>query len=95
MYRVVNRTPQRRPQQRNCVDQGSELISRDLDLWEYVRDIVLDFSRTGRPSNNAFAEACNEHIRAEFLYAHWFLTLADGQEKLATRRRCHNEHRPI
>src|SRR5262249_14100093 len=27
------------------VDQGSEFISRDLDLWAYQKDVVLDFSR--------------------------------------------------
>lgn len=29
------------------VDQGSEFISRDLDLWAYKRDIELDFSQPG------------------------------------------------
>ena len=27
------------------VDQGSEFISRDLDLWAYQKGVVLDFSR--------------------------------------------------
>lgn len=31
------------------VDQGSEFISRDLDLWAYQRDVVLDFSRPHSP----------------------------------------------
>jgi putative transposase len=31
------------------VDQGSEVISRDLDLWAYCRGVVLDFSRPGKP----------------------------------------------
>ena len=26
------------------VDQGSEFISRDLDLWAYQRGVILDFS---------------------------------------------------
>jgi putative transposase len=25
------------------VDQGSEFISRDMDLWPYPRDVGLDF----------------------------------------------------
>jgi hypothetical protein len=33
------------------VDQGSELISRDLDLWAYTRGVTLDFSRPGKPTN--------------------------------------------
>lgn len=27
------------------VDQGSEFVSRDMDLWAYQRGVVLDFSR--------------------------------------------------
>ena len=26
------------------MDQGSEFISRDLDLWAYANDVILDFS---------------------------------------------------
>lgn len=29
------------------VDNGSEFISRDLDLWAYANDVTLDFSRPG------------------------------------------------
>jgi len=31
------------------VDQGSEFVSRDLDLWAYARGVTLDFSRPGKP----------------------------------------------
>ena len=36
------------------VDQGSEFVSRDMDLWAYQRGVVLDFSRPGKPTDNAF-----------------------------------------
>ena len=36
------------------VDQGSEFVSRDLDLWAYQNDVTLDFSRPGKPTDNAF-----------------------------------------
>ena len=39
------------------VDQGSEFVSRDLDLWAYQRGVTLDFSRPGKPTDNAFIEA--------------------------------------
>ena len=32
------------------VDQGTEFVSRDLDLWAYQRDVTLDFSRPGKPT---------------------------------------------
>ena len=36
------------------VDQGSEFVSRDLDLRAYRHGVVLDFSRPGKPTDNAF-----------------------------------------
>lgn len=76
------------------VDQGSEFISRDLDLWAYRHGVVLDFSRPGKPTDNAFIEAFNGRFRAECLNAHWFLTLADAWEKVEAWRRYYNEVRP-
>ncbi|MHC2357597.1 transposase InsO family protein [Sinorhizobium meliloti] len=31
------------------VDQGTEFVSRDLDLWAYAKGVTLDFSRPGSP----------------------------------------------
>lgn len=76
------------------VDNGSEFISRDLDLWAYANDVTLDFSRPGKPTDNGFIEAFNGRFRAECLIAHWFLTLADAREKLEDWRRDYNEVRP-
>jgi putative transposase len=49
------------------VDQGSEFVSRDLDLWAYAKGVTLDFSRPGKPTDNAFIEAFNGRLRAECL----------------------------
>ena len=76
------------------VDQGSEFVSRDLDLWAYQNDVTLDFSRPGKPTDNAFIEAFNGRLRAECLNTHWFLSLADAREKLECWRRDYNEVRP-
>ena len=76
------------------VDQGSEFVSRDLDLWAYAHDVILDFSRPGKPTDNAFIEAFNGRLRAECLNAHWFMTLGDAREKLECWRRDYNEVRP-
>lgn len=32
------------------VEQGSEFVSRDLDLWAYAKGVTLDFSRPGKPT---------------------------------------------
>src|SRR3954449_8029235 len=76
------------------VDQGSEFISRDMDLWAYAKGVTLDFSRPGKPTDNAYIEAFNGRFRAECLNAHWFLTLADAAEKMEDWRRYYNEERP-
>ena len=76
------------------VDQGSEFVSRDLDLWAYQNSVTLDFSRPGKPTDNAFIEAFNGRLRAECLNTHWFLSLADAREKLECWRRDYNEVRP-
>jgi len=76
------------------VDQGSEFISRDLDLWAYQKDVVLDFSRPGKPTDNAFIESFNGKFRAECLNAHWFLSLDDARAKMEEWRKDYNEVRP-
>jgi len=76
------------------VDQGTEFVSRDLDLWAYHRGVTLDFSRPGKPTDNAFIEAFNSRFRAECLNTHWFLSLADAREKMEDWRKYYNEERP-
>ncbi len=36
------------------IDQSSELISRDLNLWAYQRGLEQHFSRPGKPTDKAF-----------------------------------------
>ncbi|AMS45271.1 putative transposase [Aminobacter aminovorans] len=76
------------------VDQGTELVSRDLNLWACTKGVTLDFSRLGKLTDNAYIEAFNGRFRAERLSAHWLLTLADAAEKLEDWRRYYNEVRP-
>lgn len=76
------------------VDNGSEFVSRDMDLWAYQRGVTLDFSRPGKPTDNAFIEAFNSKLRSECVNTHWFLSLEDACEKLDQWRRHYNEERP-
>ena len=76
------------------VDQGTEFVSRDLDLWAYQRGVTLDFSRPGKPTDNAFIESFNGKFRAECLNAHWFMSLDDARRKCEAWRRDYNEERP-
>jgi putative transposase len=76
------------------VDNGPEFISKALDRWAYEAGVTLDFSRPGKPTDNAFVESFNGRLRDECLNAHWFLSLADARSKIETWRRHYNESRP-
>jgi len=56
--------------------------------------VVLDFSRPGEPTGNAYIESFNRSFRDECLNTHWFLSLDDAREKIETWRRDYNEFRP-
>jgi putative transposase len=76
------------------VDNGPEFISKDLDRWAYWNKVVLDFSRPGTPSDNAFIEAFNSRFRQECLNQHWFLSMEDAQTKIDAWRKEYNSDRP-
>jgi putative transposase len=54
----------------------------------------LDFSRPGKPTDNAYIESFNGRFRQECLNEHWFLSLDDAREKVEAWRRDYNEARP-
>ena len=54
----------------------------------------LEFSRPGKPTDNAFIESFNGSLRDECLNVHWFDDLTDAKEKLQAWRREYNESRP-
>jgi hypothetical protein len=47
------------------VDQGSEFVSRDPDLWACTNDVTVDFSRPGKPTDRAVVR-------------HWFKDNGEG-----------------
>ena len=76
------------------VDNGPEFAGRLLDQWAYLNKVELDFSRPGRPSDNAYIEAFNSRIRQECLNASWFLSMADARQRINDWRIDYNQHRP-
>lgn len=76
------------------VDNGPEFISKDLDRWAYWNKVELDFSRPGKPSDNAFIEGFNSRFRQECLNEHWFMSLDDARDKIETWRVQYNSERP-
>ena len=59
-----------------------------------MHDVTLDFSRPGKPTDNAFIESLNAKFRAERLNAHWFMSLDEARRKCEAWRRDYNEVRP-
>lgn len=80
--------------QRIQVDNGSEFISKALDKWAYDHKVILDFSRPGKPTDNAFIESFNGKFRDECLSVNWFLSLDDAKEKIEAWRWEYNHLRP-
>ena len=64
------------------VDNGAEFTSKRLDQWAYLNGVQLDFSRPGKPTDNAFIESFNGRFRQECLNENWFLSLEDTREKI-------------
>ncbi len=74
-------------------DNGSEFISKAMDRWAYERQVELDFSSPGKPTDNARVESFNGRLRQECLNTHWFLSLDDAKAKIAAWRADYNENR--
>ena len=76
------------------VDNGTEFTSKTLDHWAYWNQVKLDFSRPGKPTDNAHIEAFNSVLRRECLSQHWFVDLEDAQRILDRWRADYNNFRP-
>jgi len=86
---VLNRLrfERRAPKALFC-DNGSEFTSQIMDLWAYQNGVKIDFSRPGKPTDNAYIETFNGTLRAECLDTHWFeTTCSTGFRDYFLRRR--------
>lgn len=81
------------PQRVYC-DNGSEFTSQVFDLWAYRRGVTIEFSRPGKPTDNAFVESFNGTLRDECLNAHWFTSLQDAAREIEAWRHDYNASRP-
>ena len=68
------------------VDKGPEVTSKPLDEWACLNGVEVDFSRPGRPADNALIESFNGRFRQEYLNENWFLSLEYGVEKVESWR---------
>jgi len=78
----------------SCNPSWKVHFSKEVDIWAYTNEVVLDFSRPGKPTDNAFIESFNGRFRDECLNSHWFLNLADAENKIEAWRHDYNLVRP-
>ena len=95
VVRVLNRLKQARgaPKVLFC-DNGPEFTGQMMDLWAYKNEVKIDFSRPGKPTDNAFCESFNGTFRSECLDTNWFSNLEDAKRLIETWRREYNVSRP-
>ena len=55
-----------------------DFTSRALDESAYRRDVLLDFIRPGKPTEDGSIESFNGKLRDECLNAHEFLSIDDA-----------------
>lgn len=63
-------------------------------MWAYHHGTKVDFSRPGKPTDNAFIETFNGTFRDECLNLHWFETIAEARRLIEAWRKDYNESRP-
>jgi putative transposase len=73
---------------------GPEFISCAFDAWACQQHVSLQFSRLGKPTENAHVESFNGKLRDECLNTNWFTDIFDAREKIEVWRKDYNEARP-
>jgi putative transposase len=80
--------------ERIAIDNGPEFISKALDAWAYRNGVQLEFSRPGKPTDNAFVESFNGRFRDECLNQHWFASVEEVRQTAEAWRIEYNTERP-
>jgi putative transposase len=77
---------QRGAPKRMFCDNRSEFLGRALDLWAYVNKVRIEFSRPGKPTDNAHVELFNGRLPGEYLNTHWFVAMQDATRAIEAWR---------
>jgi len=79
---------------RIAVDNGPEFVSKALDGWAHRNGVQLEFSRPGKPTDNALIEAFNGRLRQDCLNQHWFTSLNEARTSIEAWRVDYNTNHP-
>ena len=90
MVRVLNRLKLQRgaPRVLFC-DNGPEFTGQLMDLWAYRNGVKIDFSRPGKPTDNAFCRIVR-NLPLKCLDTNWFSNLEDASQLIEAWRREYN-----
>jgi len=70
--------------------QRNRITTTQFNQRAYWNRVEIDFSRPGKPSDNAFIESIQRSVRQELLNQRWFDTLSKLDEKLPLGPRDYN-----
>ena len=76
------------------VDHGPEFTGKHFQQWAVQRKIDVQYTRPGKPTDNAYIESFNGKLRDECLNEHWFLNLRHAQALIEKWRIEYNAERP-
>jgi putative transposase len=76
------------------VDNGPEFTNAVFHQWAEEQHIIIEHTRPGKPSDNAFIESFNGKVRDECLDEHWVTDASGAQEKIGLWREAYNQERP-
>jgi transposase InsO family protein len=75
-------------------DNGTELTSRAMRVWQQEHGIEWHYIAAGKPMQNAFIESFNGRLRDECLNEHLFANLAEARRIIEAWRIDYNTRRP-
>jgi putative transposase len=75
-------------------DNSAEFTGQLVDHWAYHHGTRIEFSRPGKPTDNAFIETFNGTLRDECLNIHWFGSIVEAKRLIEAWRIDYNERLP-
>jgi putative transposase len=75
-------------------DKDTEFTGHLVYLWAYHHNVRIDFSRPGKPTDNAFIETFNGSLRNKCLNLHLFDNLVEAKRLIEAWRIDYNVSHP-
>ncbi|MBB5143673.1 integrase core domain-containing protein [Desulfovibrio intestinalis] len=66
---------------------GPESSDKALDAWAFEHGVQIEFTRSGKPTDNGHIDNFNEKFRDECLKQNAFLSLPDARRTVEAKNR--------